>query len=483
MSVAEDGETEIDADAADSVSHPVSKQRVQQNAAAENAAKRVFEIFMIMILHENDLQGNKEKCKIVCMFFFRVKKRALFAMALTLETVTLAAVPQGVSTSLAGFANEIAANEAQYVAVTNKITRQYSADVEMLKRKFQSEGLLDEYLASKKESERFAAAIAGNPDPFEEIPEMPFDCIVSKPEALRTLQLRYLASIKDARGQKKAQDAALADRLLKRIEAVQKELTRKGQIDEAIETRNIAEKIRAAVMSGKTGEIVARYGIAQPQEGARTPEPTGVTAPQAAPDAGEQPRARVPRPQLAATAGANWSKWEFAGERPFSPELRDLFHPDLVSPIAARNFEKTGRSVFAAQRGLQQGQQVGGVLCEWSGTALEWNVADPSFLPTKMKITSDKVAPSGNRGPKLFIYVIGGIPQIQQMPVELMQDECEIRIVRDSSDPTHFALYWQKARRREDFSIADGTPVKVVIGVALNGPYQSCDTTVQFLQQ
>jgi len=388
----------------------------------------------------------------------REKIAALVALAFAVCWAAHGAVSQLVTATLADFSADIARAEAKYAATTNRLVRQYAADTAALRNKYQSEGLLDEYLAAKKEADRFTAAITGESDPFEEIPMMPYECIVYRPEQLRSMQMKFLSAVREAGAQLRTQRSASADKLLAQIERVQKELTKKGRIEEAIEVRDTADKVRAAVASGRLQQFVESM---QPRQETGGPEQKA---------AHQRPAAIPP-----------WRKWEFVGEKPFSPDLKNVVNLDLITPVVAKNYEKMGKAVFATQRGLQQGQQVSGVICEWVGAAVEWNVPSPDLLPVRMTIKSGTLSPSSNRGPKLFIYVMAGDRIIQSMPVELMQSECEVRIVRDTADTTRFAIFWPGARRSKPFTL-EGGAVRVIIGVAMNGALDACDTTVQFLQ-
>lgn len=386
------------------------------------------------------------------------KIAALVALAFAVRAAAQGAVPQVVAAALEDFSADIARAEARYAATTNRLVRQYAADIDALRNKYQSEGLLDEYLAAKKEADRFTAAVTGESDPFEEIPAMPYSCIVYRPEQLRSMQMKFMSAVREAGAQLRTQRSASADKLLAQIERIQKELTRKGRIDEAIEVRSTADKVRAAAASGRLPQFIESM---QPRQ-----EPDGP--------------AQKSAPQRSAAIPA-WRKWKFVGEKPFSPDLKGVVNLDLITPVVARNFDKMGKAAFATQRGLQQGQQVGGVICEWVGAAVEWNVPSPDLLPVRMSIRSGKLSPRSDRGPKLFIYVMDGERVIQSMPVELMQSECEVRIVRDTEDTTRFAIHWPGARRARPFTL-EGGAVRLIVGVAMNGALDTCDTTVQFLQ-
>ena len=408
----------------------------------------------------------------IAMFLTTMKKK-LLALACGAAACTASlAVPAEVGGFLSDFLREMKAVDANYSAATNRLPRQYASDLAALQKRYQSEGLLDELLAVKKELSRFQTAIAGEGDPFEDIPEMTEDVLVESPEPLRALQDRYISSRRDIAGRKKSEEDVASEKLLKRLDTVKRDLTRRGKIDEAMEIRAVEERVKTAI---EDGTVLARAeaiaGKAEPQPAA---EPAPATAaPGDSPDASEaQQPAERKRP-------ANWSKWAYVGERAFSPDLRGLFNPDLHSPVSLRVLEKTGFITFAAERGLQP-QQVGGALCDWSGQAVEWTVSDVANLPVDIKINAKHLAPDMKHGPRLFIYVLGGEPAVARMEVELMQQECLVRILRDTTDPTRFAIFWPKAGRSRPFTMKEGARARVIIGAALSGIREKCDTAVQF---
>lgn len=406
----------------------------------------------------------------------RFQKLLLAAVTASAFQMSHASIPAALNAPIADFASETSGVESRYAATTNKLVRQYFADIDALKARYQREGLLDELLAVQNEANRFATALASDPDPFEEIPEMPDDAIAASPEQLHSLQSDYVDNVRKAHDWRKSQIKNSSDKLFKNIETVQKDLTRRGKIDEAIEVRNAAEKLKTALAENRLEAALVELAKNMPKVPSGRQSATGAGGDQSA-----APVAPRPRPAIAGQS-ANWKKWRYVGDKPFSPDLKGLYNPDLVSPIGVKVLEKAGYVYFSATQGPKQGQQIGGTLCDWSGQATEWNVLDPGDLPVKLKVVSETLALDGNRGPQLFVYVIGGEPMVQFMRVELMQRECEIKILRDTTDSTRFAIFWPKAGRSKPFTLQEGKPVKVVFGIALNGARQTCDASIQFLQ-
>lgn len=382
------------------------------------------------------------------------------------------AVPQEVAGYLADFSREMRQAGVRFAAATNKLPQQYAKDLAGMQQRYQADGALDEFLAVKKEIERFKKVFETPADPFEEIPEMPEDALVEEPEALRALQDRYVSSRREIDGALKADTEACSDKLVDRISAIQKELTKKGKIDEAIEIRAISEKVKAAIDDGTIMSLV-ESGLtgAQAAEGKSDEEEGGPEATVASDD--DSPAERKVR-----NPSAPWRKWKFVSEMAFSPDLPRLFSPDIASPVAARVLDKAGFAAFSAASGSQP-QQVGGTLCQWVGCALVWN-ASAENLQADVKISSKKLSPRMDKGPQLLFYVFSDGRQVAHLPVPLMQAECTIRIVKDTTKVGHYALFWPKAGISKQFDINPEKPVKIIVGAALSGVREACDTTIQF---
>ncbi len=404
------------------------------------------------------------------------KTKLIAALFLASVAAGAVALPQEINVHLAEFAREVRSANARFAAATNALPKKYIADLSAMQKKFQSDGLLDELLAVKSELTRFQTALAAEADPFEEVPEMPEEALVDTPEMLRQLQDKYLASRREIFSQLSADIDTHSEKLLKRIESMKKDLTRQNRIEEAMEVKGAEERLKQAIGDGAIMDYIARIAQQQRPDAGQDRADQKPADPKAAatpPQPGERKAPRAPQA---------WQKWTYMGDRPFSPDLRGLFNPDIQPVIEARVVEKVGKIVFQSIRECRP-QQIGGTLCQWVGAAAIWGVSDVSQLPVDIKISSRKLATMIDKGPQLFIYVFGSssanVP-IQSMKVELMQSECVVKILRDTQNPERFTIFWPKAGRSKPFTLAADAKVTVVIGVSLFGSREICDTTVQF---
>lgn len=364
---------------------------------------------------------------------------------------------------LAEYAKEIRIANERFVAATNRIAVQYPVDLDKMHRKYQSEGLLDELLAVKKEKERFSAVFSGELDPFEAIPEMTEDVLVDFPEPLSELQRNYRSqreSVDEARRQDVDQSSG---KLLERIEQHQRNLTKRGKIDEAIEVRGAAEKIKAGI---EDGSLASKILLARAQSPREEEAPAKSDEEQVQ---GEKPPRRSFGP---------WRKWTFVGDKPFSPDMSAIFHPDIRTSVSSRILEKAGNATFHADKGLAP-QTVGGRLCYFSGRAAVWRLESPENLSADMLVTSRKPAPSRDKGPKFHVYVIQDRKIVQSIDVPLMSQETAVRIVKDSTSENHFALFWPRGGISKIFDLGKSSPVTVIMGVSLGSAREACDVTVQ----
>ena len=402
------------------------------------------------------------------------KTKLIAAVFLASVAVTAGALPQEMAVHLAEFAREVRGANARFAASTNALPKKYIGDLAAMQKKFQAEGLLDELLAVKSETKRFQSALAAEADPFEEVPEMPEEALVDTPEQLRQLQDKYLESRREIFSQLSADIDTHSEKLLKRIETMKKELTRQNRIEEAMEVKGAEEKLKQAIGDGAIMDYIALLAQQKPDDGQGRAEqkPAEPREAEVVEQGGDRKAPRPPQP---------WRKWTFMGDRPFSPDLRGLFNPDIQPVVEARVIEKAGKVIFQSTRECRP-QQIGGTLCQWIGAAAIWGVQDVSQLPVDIKISSRKLATMMDKGPQLFIYIFGSsanVP-IQWMKVELMQAECVVKILRDTQNPERFTIFWPKAGRSKPFQLAADAKVSVVIGVSLGGTREMCDTIVQF---
>ena len=174
------------------------------------------------------------------------------------------------------FRTEVVKASQQYADAIKNQPGVQQTQLAALQKKLQDAGDLDGYLAVTKEVKRFAEALKAEPDPFEKIPELPESALVEKPEALRALQDQYLKAHKDKSDVRTKKVEDLARGYVTQMEVVQKDLTIKGRIHEAIAVKKEIERIRKGIEDKTFVQQALNAAPAKPVSG--TPEP--VAAPE-----------------------------------------------------------------------------------------------------------------------------------------------------------------------------------------------------------
>lgn len=292
------------------------------------------------------------------------------------------------------------------------------------------------------------------------------------------MQDRYLnnkQSIDD--GLKSAVEES-SDKLLKRIEAIQKNLVIQGKIDEATEVRDIATKVKAAIEDGSITESFT-LGEESPKESDEASE--DVESVQEETHDRPQPEVTPVRPTERKTRSglSPWRKWKYVGEKPFSPNLEKIFSVDIHSQMSLRVLDKSGISTFAVDGGAEP-QQVGNQFCTWFGRAMIWTADPGDDLSVDLKVTSRKITLSRDSGPHLFVYIYHAGSIVSQIRVPIIHHELELRIVRDTTKKGHYALFWPKGGVSRQFDIVGDEKVTLIFGIAVSGTREQCDTTINF---
>lgn len=341
--------------------------------------------------------------------------------------------------------------EQRHISATNNLPSKYIEGLVALQKHYQSEGALDELLAVKKELERFQKASLGPFDPFELVPELPKDAIVASPDALRLGQERYIAKKEQIENAVLTDFENLSQGLLKRLEAIQRDLTKSDQIDDAIKVRQLILESREAISNGSISEFASKIALKSPSASSAKAEKKGASS---------------------------FSKWVSLGDMPFSPSLRGFCHSDLQSTVSVSPHSiGTGFDFFATSG--PSPQTVASTLCREVGQTLCWRVNSLEDLAIDIKATSHKLSTGRNKGPLLCVAVFSGKNQVATIRVPLMQKDMCVRILQDPSVSTRFAIFCRGGAPRQ-FELRDGIPINVMVGVALVGVRETCDTLIDF---
>lgn len=373
---------------------------------------------------------------------------------LMLFSIAAMALPKEALSVFVEFNKVVLKLEQQHSVATNNLPSKYIEGLTALQKHYQSEGALDELLAVKKELARFQGAISSPQDPFELVPELPDDAIVSSPNALKLGQERYVADRKRIEETYLSEGSALSEELVKKLEAIQRDLTRRDLIDEALKIRDLIANTKLAIEDGSITEFSIRIA------GRRPSEPNQVKA------------ASNP------SSGCPISRWTPLCDQPFSPSLHLLFHPDLLSTVVVSPHSVGSGFDFFATEGPSP-QTVLSTLCREVGQAQCWRVNSLDDLAIGITATSHVLAQGRHGGPLLCVAVFSGKSLMASIRIPLTQKNMKACIIRDPSMPNRFALFC-KGIATKQFELREGISVNVMVGVALVGARETCDTLIDF---
>ena len=347
-----------------------------------------------------------------------------------------------------------------HMEATNGLPAKYENDLKLLGVRFQKAGDLEGVLAVKREITRFQKAFEGERDPFEAVPEMPKETIVSSPAALRSLQINYVGSFSKARKTRKSALLTLNRKFIAQLGEMQKESTRDGRIQEAISIRDRIDQISAFLKKGDYAGLVSAF----PAFGT-LPKLTSV--------------AKKKSPSDHCNGKTGWRAWHYFEKRLFSKDFPRLFVrglPDDIQ-ITYRRLNGRGRMVGVSRSSTRQ---VGCVFCEWFGNSVLWKIDSIDDLPVVIRLKARNVTKNVTRGPQvqLAVFADGKRKKILNVPLYIQDDV--IRIARDKNNPNRFALYWPYGRQTEMFELPDHPRnLAVMLGVSLNERGEECDVFFQ----
>ena len=173
--------------------------------------------------------------------------------------------------------------------------------------------------------------------------------------------------------------------------------------------------------------------------------------------------------------------WRGAGESGGGGGVGDLpkyFASDVPNEmtgfydIAKATGEFSGRCTVAAA-------QVGDVLCSWNGRAFLWDVPGADALAMDIRVKSRTLSGKADRGPHIELAVLANGVKVKSLSVPVSKTEDVIKIVRNASNASLFALYWPLGSKSETFGVPAGARLNVLIGAVLHNPGEECDLSFQ----
>lgn len=339
----------------------------------------------------------------------------------------------------------------------------YEEDLRLLCERLQKGGDLDGFLAADKELKRFREAMSGERDPFEANPEMPASALVREPAELRALQDRYLKSFRDAAAARQKNISDITAQYLERLRGLQKDLTIKNRIDDALAVRTEVDRIQKA-LDGRTLDSLA--------ESIADSAASGGAASAAAADSG---KASDDEPIPTYGKVPAWASWKFVGAKNFAQEGMLVGHPDIPNELLADWDQRRNRGYFKG-RCMYDKATIDMFDRGWLGKAILWRVSDPSKLQATIELESSELSTGRDSGPHARLAILDANGKVLgALSIPLMSKSATLRIGYNKAE-NRCGLNWQQAKKTESFSLAGNGPYRVLLGVCVRQPGEECAT-------
>ncbi len=377
--------------------------------------------------------------------------------------VTPAAPPELIR-SAEIYAAEVGRIASQYDEAVKSLPRQYQADLADKQRKLQESGDLDGMLAIAKEAKRFTAALAGERDPFESVPEMPESAVVEKPEVLHAMQDAYLKLHKESTDLRRKRLVDLTTLYIKGLEGIQKDLTRKDRIADAVSVRQELERLRTSIAGDK---FVAQTLATLSTSAVSRTETVLPTAPGTATATGA--------PAVYGTV-PDWAKWEWEKTDNYAQEGYLFAHPDLPSELEIDFNRKTGRGRVSG-RCYYDRMVVDMRERTCFGKAILWRIPDPQTLNATFLLQSKEISVGQNYGPTAQLVLFADKAPLQSLTVPLMTAETTLRVVKDP-EGNRCALMWLQGKRTDKVNLPATGTLRLLLAITVRNPGERCDTTI-----
>ncbi|MFC1460971.1 hypothetical protein ACFLQR_00440 [Verrucomicrobiota bacterium] len=141
----------------------------------------------------------------------------------------------------------------EYLGELTALPDKYLKALEALERKMQKAGDIDGWVVVKKERERFVSAR-----------DLPDEALLEEPAELKKLQIGYRRVLESAKVSKAEKIVALAKRYRVSLERLTKELTKAGQMEEALrvkaEKAQVESSTEVTVAMTDAGDTLAAAG-------------------------------------------------------------------------------------------------------------------------------------------------------------------------------------------------------------------------------
>lgn len=362
------------------------------------------------------------------------------------------------------FHSETIRISGQYNESIRQLPGAFLIQLGALQKRMQETGDLDAYLAVSKETERFTQAVKGESDPFEKVPEMPDSALVDKPESLRALQNQYVKAYRDKGDHRRKQIEDLAGTYVAKLEALQKDLTIKNRIREAIAVKKEADRVRKGLADNSF--VQQALASASTRNGASAHNGTNTadsaTATPEGPFYGKVPE---------------WAKWQHDRFGNFAAEGCLFGHPDLPDELTLDWNPKNGRGRISGRCEVDR-RVVDMRERAWFGKAILWKVKDLNTLNATIALQSRELSAGDGYGPKAHLVLLGEKgPLGDGLDIPLSQKEITLSLAKDP-DAGRCTLGCPQQNIRRTVDLPASGVVRVLLAVTVRNPGERCDTTL-----
>ena len=362
------------------------------------------------------------------------------------------------------FQTEAGRITAQYVEAIKQLPGALLAQLSALQKRMQETGDLDAYLAATKEIERFSQAIKGESDPFEKVPEMPESALVEKPESLRALQNQYLKAYQDKSDHRRKQIEDMAGTYVAKLEALQKDLTIKNRIRDAIAVKRETDRVRKGLADNT---FVQQAMAAIPTRSSATTRSSTNSTDSSSVTTAPPVYGRVP----------DWAKWQYDRSGNFAAEGCLFGHPDLPDELTLEWNFKNGRGRFSGRcevdrRVVEMRERA------WFGKAILWKVKELNTLNATVVLQSRELSAGESYGPKAHLVILGEKnPLGDGIDIPLLQKEITLTLAKDP-DANRCTLGCPQQNIRTTVDLPASGTVRVLLAITVRNPGERCDTTI-----
>ena len=364
----------------------------------------------------------------------------------------------------AAFNRLLGEQAALYRKTTANQPEVYEEDLRLLCERLQKGGDLDGFLAADKELKRFRKAMGEERDPFEANPEMPASALVAAPAELRALQDRYLKSFRDAAAARQKNISDITAQYLARLRELQKDLTIRNRIDDALAVRTEVDRIQKA-LDGKTLDTLAE-SLADAAATEGRPAATAAGSGKASDEDPIPTYGRVPA----------WATWKFVGVKNFALEGMLVGHPDIPDELNA-DWDQRRNSGFFKGRCASDKAIIDMFDRAWLGKALVWRVGDPSILQATIELESGELSTGRDSGPHARLAILDSNRKVlRAISIPLMSKSATLRIGYNKAE-NRCGLNWLQGKKTESFTLPGNGPFLVLLGVCVRQPGEECATT------